>query len=33
LVGEAIALTLFAVFWVVQSIEKWDDSDPSIFRG
>jgi hypothetical protein len=33
LVGEAIALTLFAVFWVVQSIEKWDDSDPSIVRG
>lgn len=30
LVGEAIALLLFAVFWVVQSVEKWDDPDPSV---
>lgn len=30
LVGEAVALLLFAVFWIVQSIEKWGDGDPSI---
>ena len=30
LIGEAVALVLFAAFWVVQSIEKWDDADPSI---
>ena len=30
LVGEAIALLLFAAFWVVQSVEKWGDDDPSI---
>ena len=30
LVGETIALLLFAVFWVVQSIEKWGAADPSI---
>jgi len=30
LLGEAVALLLFVAFWVVQSIEKWDDADPSI---
>lgn len=30
LVGESVALLLFAVFWVVQSIEKWSDPDPSV---
>jgi len=30
LVGKAVALLLFAVFWVVQSIEKWGDANPSI---
>jgi len=30
LVGEAIALLLFLVFWVLQSLEKWDDADPSV---
>ncbi|MFG6474968.1 hypothetical protein ACFXP7_01110 [Microbacterium sp. P06] len=27
-VGEAAALLLFAVFWVVQTIEFWNDVDP-----
>ncbi|KEP74077.1 hypothetical protein HR12_22050 [Microbacterium sp. SUBG005] len=30
LVGEAVALALFAVFWIVQTIELWDEVDPSI---
>lgn len=30
LLAEAAALTLFFAFWVVQGIEKWDDTDPSI---
>ena len=30
LVGELIALLLFVVFWVVQSSETWDDTDPAI---
>ncbi|WP_127474139.1 hypothetical protein [Microbacterium sulfonylureivorans] len=30
LLAEAAALTLFFCFWVVQGIEKWDESDPSI---
>ena len=30
LLCEAVALLLFAVFWVVQSIEKWNDSDPAV---
>ena len=30
LVGEVVALMLFVVFWVLQSIEKWDDADPSV---
>ncbi|BDV29769.1 hypothetical protein [Microbacterium terricola] len=30
-VGEAIALMLFAVFWVVQTVQRWDDPDqPSV---
>ena len=33
LIVEAIALTLFGVFWVVQSIEKWSDPNPSIIAG
>lgn len=27
-VGEALALALFATFWVVQTIELWGDTDP-----
>lgn len=30
LVGEAVALALFAVFWIVQTVELWDEVDPSI---
>lgn len=30
LVAEAAALTLFAAFWIVQTIEKWDDANPSL---
>lgn len=30
LLAEAAALSLFFAFWVVQSIEKWDDADPRI---
>jgi hypothetical protein len=30
LVGESVALLLFLVFWVLQSLEKWDDADPSV---
>lgn len=30
LVGEAVALTLFAAFWIVQTVELWDEVDPSI---
>lgn len=33
LIGEAVALLLFVAFWVVQSIEKRDDADPSIAAG
>lgn len=29
--GEAVALVLFAVFWLVQTVELWDDTDPSVF--
>ncbi len=29
-VGEAIALGLFVVFWVVQSVQKWNEDDPRI---
>lgn len=27
--GEAIAIVLFAVFWVAQTIQKWNELDPS----
>ncbi len=30
LLAESVALALFAVFWIVQSIEKWNDPDPSL---
>ncbi|WP_336631069.1 MULTISPECIES: hypothetical protein [unclassified Microbacterium] len=29
-VGETVALVLFAAFWVVQSVQAWDASDPAI---
>jgi hypothetical protein len=29
-VGEAIALALFGVFWVVQTVELWNDTDPGL---
>ncbi|WP_285138254.1 hypothetical protein [Microbacterium sp. lyk4-40-TSB-66] len=29
-VGEAIALALFGVFWVVQTVELWNDADPGL---
>lgn len=31
--GEAVALLLFAAFWVVQTIETWNDPDPSFRAG
>ena len=30
LVGEFIALLLFGVFWVLQSLETWDQIDPAV---
>ena len=30
LVGEAVALLLFSVFWIVQTIELWDEVDPPL---
>jgi len=33
LIVETAALVLFFAFWVVQSIEKWSDPDPSIIAG
>lgn len=30
LLAEAAALALFSAFWVVQSVEKWDDADPTL---
>lgn len=30
LIGEVVALVLFAVFWVLQSVQKWDDPNPSL---
>jgi hypothetical protein len=32
-VGEAVALALFVVFWVLQSAERWNDPDPAIIAG
>jgi FtsH-binding integral membrane protein len=29
-VGEAVALALFVVFWVLQSVQRWDDPDPAV---
>jgi len=30
LVGEGAALTLFAVFWLVQTVELWAETDPTV---
>lgn len=30
LVGESVALALFGVFWSVQTVELWNDADPSL---
>lgn len=30
--GEGVALTLFALFWLVQTIERWDQPDPPSLR-
>lgn len=29
-IGEAVALALFLVFWVVQTIELWNEADPAL---
>lgn len=29
-IGEAVALGLFATFWIVQTVETWRDPDPSL---
>ncbi|MCM3502424.1 hypothetical protein M3667_11125 [Microbacterium sp. P26] len=29
-VGEAVALVLFAVFWLIQTVELWNEPDPSL---
>lgn len=31
--GEAVALLLFAAFWIVQTVETWNDPDPSFRSG
>lgn len=31
--GEAVALLLFAGFWIVQTVETWNDPDPSFRSG
>lgn len=31
--GEAVALALFAAFWIVQTVETWNDPDPSFRSG
>lgn len=33
LVGESVALALFAVFWFVQTVELWNDPDPRLRGG
>lgn len=33
LLGEAAALLLFLVFWVVQTVELWDETDPRLTPG
>jgi hypothetical protein len=30
LIVEAVALALFTVFWVLQTVENWNDPDPSL---
>jgi len=30
LVGESAALALFAVFWLVQTVELWNEADPTL---
>lgn len=30
LIGETIALTVFGMFWLTQTAQKWDDLDPSV---
>ncbi|WP_165801273.1 hypothetical protein [Microbacterium testaceum] len=30
LVGEAVALLLFSVFWIVQTVELWNEVDPTL---
>ncbi|PTT17319.1 hypothetical protein DBR36_10995 [Microbacterium sp. HMWF026] len=30
LVGEAVALLLFSVFWIVQTVELWNEADPTL---
>jgi hypothetical protein len=30
LLAEAAALLLFSTFWIVQGVEKWNETDPSI---
>lgn len=30
LIGESVALGLFAVFWLAQSVEFWNDVDPAL---
>lgn len=30
LVGEAVALTLFAFFWIIQTVQNWSDPNPTI---
>lgn len=32
LIGETVALLLFAVFWWVQTFQRWDDADPPSIR-
>ena len=32
LAGEAGLVALFAVFWIAQTAQKWDEADPSIVR-
>ncbi|HWT34502.1 MAG TPA: hypothetical protein VN107_12095 [Microbacterium sp.] len=30
LIGEVVALALFLVFWLVQTVERWNEVDPGI---
>lgn len=30
LIGESIALAVFAMFWLAQTVQKWDEVDPSL---